>query len=97
MHDEAPQNEIHPQAPASLQKVLPKTQATEAPSADTHGGPRVPSTGLSTSAMLYCVCLLIFHLNTVRERGAENVAKSVMFLGNGVVVKFSREASAIGC
>ncbi|XP_015395308.1 vesicle transport through interaction with t-SNAREs homolog 1A isoform X1 [Panthera tigris] len=32
------ENEIHPRAPASLQKVLPKTQATEAPSADTYGG-----------------------------------------------------------
>lgn len=32
------ENEIHPQAPASLQKILPKTQATEAPSADTDGG-----------------------------------------------------------
>lgn len=32
------ENEIHPRAPASLQKVLPKTQATEAPSADTYEG-----------------------------------------------------------
>lgn len=43
------ENEIHPQAPASLQKVLPKSQATEARSADTEAY-CMPSIRLSTLA-----------------------------------------------